>query len=108
MAHTQTETQCTECYKDTPNKQRKIQEIKDIKVDLIMRSALPEDLEQQRKGIKDMANVKISMEILRMSILNLLANMTKDTPLTLGPAAPHPNNEAPWLWFTTATLEHPI
>ena len=55
-----------------------------------------------------MADVTISMEILRMSILNMLEHMTKDTQLSPGPAAPHPNNEAPWLWFTTATLGHPI
>ena len=43
-----------------------------------------------------------------MSICNMLENTTNDNPLTPGPAAPQPNNEAPWLWFTTATLGHPI
>ena len=65
-------------------------------------------LEQQPRGNKDMADVTISMDILRMSILNMLDNMTTDTPLTSELATPHPKNEAPWLWFTTATLGHPI
>ena len=63
-----------------------------MRVGLIMRSALPEDLEHQRLGTKDMADVTVSRDAIRISILNMLKNMIKDTIPTHKVSEPDPNN----------------
>ena len=98
---------CTNCSNQPTKKQKRPYNNKKLQCGLTMRSALPEELEVQHIDNNQNANVTVTTEIIRLSILNMLENTTKDTAPSKSPKDSTANSRAPWLWFTTATLGHP-
>lgn len=71
---------------------------------LTMKSALPDGLENQQEN----ADVAVTTDIIRISFLNMLENMTRDTAPSQLPKEHSANSTASWLWFTMASLGHSI
>jgi len=87
--------------------------LQDNEVDLIFRSALPEELEWETPA----GDIALSLDAIKRCLSNMLVALDRDTPQTKnGPALPinfstqEPitTQEPPWLWFTLPELGFPL
>ena len=99
---------CTVCPNNTSKKQKRPCNRKNARTGIIMRSAPPDELEDQLKGTNHRADVTVTTDTIRRSILYMLENTSKDTAPSEHPKNPSANSKAPWMWFTTASLGHSI
>jgi len=84
-------------------------ELQDNQVELIFKSALPEELEWETRA----EDVALSLDAIKRCLSNMLTALDRDTPQTKNGLAPHINlsiqdftitQEPPWLWFTLPEL----
>ena len=76
--------------------------------ELLMRSALPEELAARAEGA-DFRDTVYTVLLLRECIINMIHNMEKDIELPLIKGADRSTScEPPWKWFTSSDLGFPL
>ena len=75
---------------------------------LLMRSALPEELEARAEG-EDIRDTVFTVPLLRDYIINMIHNMEKDIELPRKEGVEQvAAQEPPWKWFTASELGFPL
>jgi len=101
-------TQCLTCTKVGNKKNSSQFKLLDNQEGLILRSALPEELEWENRA----EDVALSLDSIKRFLINMLTALDRDTPHSKDGLTPHflpqqePNTfqEPPWLWFTLPEL----
>jgi len=105
--------QCLTCSKTAAKKKPSQFKIQDNAVGLILRSALPEELEWNNRA----EGVAMSLDAIKRCLINMLVALDRDTPQTKKGLALSTNSptqeplisqEPPWLLFTLPELGFPL